>query len=132
MRVAMNGVNVIPTTTAAPTANAPTVTVIPAATGSFNAPSFVVVGDIDKEGKVNNIAVTKRGQRHRQYPGGDQRRALSQHRHVMRNQVQPATGDPVCQPARCGYVDDLQVQSCIQQMELRRASAWYDECMEAS
>ena len=113
MGVAMQGVNVIPNSTAAPTANAPTfvatqgiptggtgvvstavadmdgngdldvvatnsgsnsvtvlhrngvaaptVTVIPMATGGFSSPSFVVVGDFDKDGKVNDIAVTNAG-----------------------------------------------------------------------
>lgn len=110
---ALQGVNVIPNTTAAPTANAPTfvatqgipttganviqtavgdmdgngqmdvvatnattnsVTVIqrmaagnptlvqiPMATGGFNSPAYVVVGDFDKDGKVNDIAVTNQG-----------------------------------------------------------------------
>ncbi len=113
MGAAMQGVNVIPNSTAAPTANAPTfvatqgiptggtgvtstavadmdgngdldvvatnsgtntvtilhrngvaaptVTVIPMATGTFSSPSFVVVGDFDKDGKVNDIAVTNAG-----------------------------------------------------------------------
>ena len=37
---------------------APTVTVIPMATGTFNQPVFVTIGDFDMDGKVNDIAVT--------------------------------------------------------------------------
>lgn len=36
----------------------PTITPITMATGGFSGPSFVVVGDFDKDGKVNDIAVT--------------------------------------------------------------------------
>ena len=40
---------------------APTVTVIPMATGTFNQPVFVTIGDFDMDGKVNDIAVTNFG-----------------------------------------------------------------------
>lgn len=40
---------------------APTVTVIPMATGTFNQPVFVTIGDFDMDGKVNDIAVTNAG-----------------------------------------------------------------------
>ncbi len=40
---------------------APTVTVIPMATGTFNQPLFVTIGDFDMDGKVNDIAVTNIG-----------------------------------------------------------------------